>query len=166
MNGESLMTTNYLWTIVLSLIPVSELRGAIPYAYLNGIPLWQASVISILFNMLVPVIGFIFLGTLHSFFMKIKIYRNFFEKTIAKARNKVGEKVQKYGILGLMIFVAIPLPITGAWTGTLGAWVLGLDKKKSILTIALGVLIAGMIVTAVVLTGTSIGNLFTKTVNI
>ena len=65
-----------------------------------------------------------------------------------------------------MLFVAIPLPITGAWTGTIGAWVLGLDRKKSILFILLGVLISGIIVSTVIYTGSGIAKLFTKTVNI
>ena len=85
---------------------------------------------------------------------------------MARARNKVSEKVNKYGLLGLMLFVAIPLPITGAWTGTVGAWVLGLDRKKSILFILLGILISGTVVSTVIYTGAGIASLFTKTVNI
>ena len=65
-----------------------------------------------------------------------------------------------------MLFVAIPLPITGAWTGTIGAWVLGLDRKRSILFIILGVLTAGIIVSTVVYTGAGIASLFTKKVDI
>ena len=78
----------------------------------------------------------------------------------------MSDKVGKYGLLGLMLFVAIPLPITGAWTGTIGAWVMGLDRKKSILFILLGVLVAGIVVSAVVATGAGIASLFTKQVNI
>ena len=121
------MIRTYLITVLLSLIPISELRGSIPYG---------------------------------------NFYHNLFEKTVTRARNKVGEKVRKYGLLGLMLFVAIPLPITGAWTGTIGAWVLGLDRKRSILFIILGVLTAGIIVTTVVYTGAGIASLFTKKVDI
>ncbi len=160
------MTGIYLMTILLGIIPVSELRGAIPYAYFNGVPLWLSAVIGVLSNALVPFIGFIFLGTLHKLLDKWGAYHRLFERTVAKARTKVGEKVQKYGLWGLMVFVAIPLPITGAWTGTVGAWVLGLDRKKSILSILLGVLISGTIVTTVIFTGAGIASLFTKNVNI
>ena len=59
-------------------------------------------------------------------------------------------KVELYGYWGLLIFVAIPLPVTGAWTGTLGAWVLGMDKKKAILAILGGVLVAGFFVSVLV----------------
>lgn len=160
------MTKTYLLTVLLSLIPISELRGAIPYAYFNDIPLWLSFVIGVLANALVPLIGFLFLATLHRILDKWKPYHSFFEKTIARAREKVGEKVGKYGLLGLILFVAIPLPVTGAWTGTLGAWVLGLDRKKSCLSIIMGVVIAGIIVTTVVYTGSGIASLFTKKINI
>ena len=104
--------------------------------------------------------------SLHKLLDRWPFYHRLFEKTVARARSKVGEKVRKYGLLGLMFFVAIPLPITGAWTGTLGAWVLGLDVKKSTAFILLGVLISGIIVTTVLFTGSEIAGLFTKTVNI
>ena len=160
------MTRVYLLSILLGILPISELRGAIPYAYFNEVPLWLSYVIGVLSNATVPFIGFIFLETIHKLLDKWSAYHNFFEKTIARARKKVEDKVNKYGLLGLMLFVAIPLPITGAWTGTLGAWVLGLDRKKSILFILLGVLISGIIVSTVIYTGAGIASLFTKTVNI
>ncbi len=160
------MTRIYLLSALLGIIPISELRGAIPYAYFNEVPLFWAFLIGVLSNALVPFIGFVFFATLHTLLDKWKLYHNFFEKTIARARKKVGEKVNKYGLLGLMLFVAIPLPITGAWTGTVGAWVLGLDRKKSILFILLGVLIAGIIVTTVIYTGAGIASLFTKRIEI
>ena len=160
------MTGIYLLTILLGLLPISELRGAIPFAYFNGVPLWISAVIGILSNALVPFIGFTFLGSLHKLLDKWPFYHRLFEKTVARARGKVGEKVHKYGLLGLMLFVAIPLPITGAWTGTLGAWVLGLNPRKCMPYILLGVLISGIIVTTVLFTGAEIASLFTKTVNI
>lgn len=160
------MTRTYLLTILLGLLPISELRGAIPFAYFNGVPLWLSAVIGILSNALVPFIGFTFLGSLHKLLDKWPFYHRLFEKTVARARGKVGEKVHKYGLLGLMLFVAIPLPITGAWTGTLGAWVMGLNPKKCMPFILLGVLISGIIVTTVIFTGSEIASLFTKTVNI
>ena len=160
------MTGTYLLTILLGLLPISELRGAIPFAYFNGVPLWLSAVIGILSNALVPFIGFTFLGSLHKLLDKWPFYHRLFEKTVARARGKVREKVHKYGLLGLMLFVAIPLPITGAWTGTLGAWVMGLNPKKCMPFILLGVLISGIIVTIVIFTGSEIASLFTKTVNI
>ena len=70
--------------------------------------------------------------------------------------------MEKWGWLGIAVFVAIPLPMTGAWTGTLGAWVLGVTKKRTMAAVILGVLIAGIIVTAVVMLGIEALQLFIK----
>lgn len=159
-------TAVLLGTLLLSVLPISELRGAIPFAYFNGVPLYAAALISGFANACIPLFGFAFLETVNKLLLKIPFYKNFFERTVEKARAKVGEKVSKYGLLGLMLFVAIPLPITGAWTGTLGAWVMGLDRKKSILFIVLGVAVSCTIVSAVILTGSSLSALFTKEIAI
>ena len=108
------MTRIYLLTALLGIIPVSELRGAIPYAYFNGVPMWLAFILGVLSNALVPFIGFFFLATLHRLLDKWKFYHKLFEKTVQRARSKVSDKVGKYGLLGLMLFVAIPLPITAS----------------------------------------------------
>ena len=160
------MLKTTLLTILLGIIPISELRGAIPYAYFHDVPLWLSAIIGMLSNMLVPLIAFLFLGTLHKLLDKIKAYHAFFEKTVARTQAKISDKVNKYGLLGLMLFVAIPLPVTGAWTGALGAWVLGLDKKKSTLFIILGIIISGLIVSTVIYTGAGIASLFTKQIEI
>lgn len=160
------MSKIYAFTTLFSFIPISELRGGIPYAYFNGIPLLQAYIICVLINALVAPVFFIFLETVHKALYKIAWYRKFFDKSVNRARAKVGPKIEKYGMAGLLVFVAIPLPVTGAWTGTLGAWILGLNKKKSFLFILLGVMIAGLIVSTVIYTGSSLSTIFTKTVTI
>ena len=81
-----------------------------------------------------------------------------------RIRRKLHKKVEKYGYFGLTLFVAVPLPITGAWTGTLGAWFFGMDKLKSTLAILLGVLIAGIIVTIVTLVGGNGLSIFIKSI--
>ena len=91
-------------------------------------------------------------------------YRRLFERFIERARNKLHEKVERWGWLGVAVFVAIPLPITGAWTGTLGAWVLGVSKRKTMIAVILGVAAAGVIVTTVVLLGLQALNIFVKRV--
>jgi|GEM_PF-3812958 len=65
--------------------------------------------------------------------------KKLFDKTVVRTRAKLAPKVATLGFFGVMLFVGIPLPVTGAWTGTLGAWVLGLDRKKSILAVSAGV---------------------------
>ena len=163
------MTKIYLLSMLLGILPISELRGAIPFLYFNKVqevPLALAFAVGVLSNALVPFIGFVFLETLHKLLDKWFFYHRLFEKTVSRARNKVSERVNKYGLLGLMLFVAVPLPVTGAWTGIVGAWVLGLDRKKSILFILLGILISGIVVSTVIYTGSGIASLFTKDIDI
>lgn len=144
------MDKTLLYSALLAILPISELRGAIPYAVLNGKDLFSAALIGIGFNALVPSIVFLFLATFHPLFYKMRWYRDFFDRFVERARVKVHAKVEKYGYWGLLVFVAIPFPVTGAWTGTLGAWILGMDKKKASLAIIGGVIGAGLIVTLIV----------------
>jgi len=130
----------FLWTALWTLLPISELRGGLPFAIANGMPDLLAYAYCVVLNMLVTPVVFLFLQTLH------KLLMNLFGRLVERSRAKVKSKVDKYGYLGLALFVAIPLPVTGAYTGALGAWVLGMDKKKAFAAIALGVCISGVIV--------------------
>jgi len=143
-------TTTLLLTVALSLLPISELRGAIPFAVLRGVDLVPAALIGTAVNAMVPAIAYIFLSTLHRLFYRIGAYRRFFDRFVEKARGKVQASVVKYGYWGLLAFVALPLPVTGAWTGTLGAWVLGMERRKSMFAIMGGVVVAGVVVTILV----------------
>ncbi len=142
-----------LGTIGLSLLPISELRGAIPFAYLRGAPLIPAYLVSVGTNALVGPLVFIFLSTAHRLFTRMAWYRRFFEYTVEHARRKTEGKVHRYGYWGVMLFVAIPLPITGAYTGTLGAWILGLDRRRTCLAVLGGVIISGIIVSSILFFG-------------
>ena len=154
----------YFWTAFLSFLPISELRGGIPFAVANGVPWYTAFGIAVFFNALIAPVCWIFLSTLHKLFLKMNWYRKFFEHFIERARNKLHDKVERWGWVGLVVFVAIPLPFTGAWTATLGAWVLGLSKRSTMLAVIIGVIAAGAIVTAVVLLGLQTLSLFVKKV--
>ncbi len=147
---------------ILSLLPISELRGGIPYAIGNGVNIIWAYIVCVLFNILVIPILYLFLETLHNVFYKIKFYRLIFDKWVARTRKKAEKSVEKYGYWGIMLFVAIPLPVTGAYTGTLAAWLLELDKKRSFWYLALGVVIAGVIVSIATLTGLGLMKIFVK----
>jgi uncharacterized membrane protein len=91
-------------------------------------------------------------------------YKKFFDRFVERARIKLHRGVEKWGWLGVAAFVAIPLPVTGAWTGTLGAWVLGLEKPKTMAAVILGVFAAGAIVTVVVVLGIQALDLFIKNI--
>ncbi len=160
------MKASYLLTtIFLSLLPISELRGAIPYAFFNGIPLLAAYAIAVGANALVAPLVFFFLDTFHLLFYRWGIYRNIFDRTVSRARRKMEPKIARFGYLGVMFFVAVPLPITGAYTGTLGAWILGLDRKKTILAAVGGVVISGLVISLLLLAGKGSWSLFIKNVH-
>ena len=152
----------YFWSAFLSFLPISELRGGIPFAIANNVPWYIAFALAVSVNALVAPACWFFFSTLHKLFIKINWYRKFFERIIERARNKLHDSVERWGWLGIAVFVAIPLPLTGAWTGTLGAWVLGLSKRKTMIAVIIGVVIAGTIVTVVVLLGIQVLNLFIK----
>lgn len=141
------------WTALLSLAPISELRGAIPFAVTNGINPITAYFFAVFFNALVGPIVFIFLNSFHRLFSKWEWYNKIFNSFVEKTRLKIEDKIKRYGYFGVALFVAIPLPITGAWTGTLGAWIFGLKKRKTILAVILGVIISGLIVSLITFFG-------------
>ncbi len=152
------MALELLKIILLSLLPISELRGAIPYGIafskINPITVFLISVAS---NAMAVPVTYLFLNYAHKHFLKLRIYRSLFSRYVDRAKQKSHKHLSRYGYIGLMIFVAIPMPATGAYTGTIVAWLFGLDRKKATVSIILGVLIAGAIVTAVSLTGIGAG---------
>ena len=142
------MIGKYLWVFLISMVPIIELRGAIPVAVGMGLPLIPSYIICIIGNMLpVPFIYF--------FARKVLIWGSdkpvigkFFTFSLEKGE-KGGKKLQaKAGrglFVALLLFVGIPLPGTGAWTGTLAASLLDMDFKSSVVAFMCGVLLAGVI---------------------
>jgi len=147
------MNSILFYAILLSILPIAELRGGIPYAIANDINPFVAYFVCVGANILAFPIVFLFLEFFHPMFMKVNIYKNIFDKFIIKTRKKVENKIDKYGFWGLMIFVMIPLPVTGAYTGSFAAWLFNIPKKKAFISVLLGVMISGMIVTTIMLTG-------------
>ena len=108
-------TADLFISILLALAPISELRGAIPYAYFRGAPLVQAALLGAGFNALIAPIAYAFLSTLHRFlYRNLAWYVSLFDRFVERARRKVEEKVSRYGYWGIFLFVAVPLPFTGA----------------------------------------------------
>ncbi len=147
------MDLTIIWAIILSILPISELRGGMPlaviYANQNNIPIALVFSLIVMANIFAIFLAFFFLDKFHHLFLRIKVYKRFFDKYIERIQKKTDKFEKRYsamGFLALTLFVAIPLPATGAWSGVLIAWLLDLDRKKSILSIALGVLIAGVLV--------------------
>jgi uncharacterized membrane protein len=138
-----------LITFLMAMVPVIELRGAIPYGVANGVGIWTAIGVSIIGN-LVPV-PFIILFIKKIFaWMRAHMEKlnGLVDKLEARAESK-RETVDKYAFWGLMILVAIPLPGTGAWTGALVAAMMDMKLKRAFPAIAMGVIIAGVIVSVI-----------------
>ncbi len=144
----------FLLGIILTVVPLIELRGGLPLVILaiqDSSPFWLivAFFLVTLINILLIFLIFLFLETLHHKLLKWQFYNRTFEKYLLRVQKKSHKLTEKEGIwvfFSLFLFVAIPFPLTGAYTGTVIAWFLDLDRKKSILAIALGVLVAGIIV--------------------
>jgi uncharacterized membrane protein len=149
----------------LALAPISELRGAIPYFLAKGGHPLVVYLYCVGLNALVGPLVFLFLNSVHRLFSKIPLYNKLFDALVERARSKIEEKVKKYEYWGVTIFVAIPLPITGAWTGSLGAWVLDLQPRRTFLHVFYGVCIAGLVVLLVSYFGIEAFSFFTKSVS-
>jgi len=147
------MNSILFYAILLRLLTIAELRGGITYDIANNINLFIAYFICVGANILAFPIVFFFLEFLHPLFLKIDLYKNLFDKFVIKTREKLNDKIKKYGFWGLMLFVMIPLPVTGAYTGSFAAWLFNIPKKKAFLSVVLGVVISGIIVTTIMLTG-------------
>ena len=133
-------------TIVLAMLPISELRGAIPYAIAQGIPWPQAYVVSVLANFIAVVPVVYLLGPVSEWLRHVDLFDRFFNWLFARTRRK-GKLIERFEALGLILFVAIPLPVTGAWTGAAAAFVFGVRKPLALVCIFTGICIAGVIVT-------------------
>lgn len=133
-----------LIVFLISLLPILELRGGLIAASLLGIEYWVALPICIIGNLLPIPFILLFIRKVLSWLKKTKPFKKLVEKIEEKAEKNKG-KITKYAKWGLFLFVAIPLPGTGAWTGALVADALDIHVKKSFPVIALGVLTAGVI---------------------
>jgi len=142
-----------IFALLLSMLPVFELRGAIPllagYSVSFGIPFIPYAIAAIFLNILAIFFIFFFLDYLHEKLMAFNFYGNFFKRYLVRAKRrarKIESRFSSIGFFALFLFVAVPFPGTGAWTGCIVSWLLGLSRKKSIVAISLGVLFAGLVV--------------------
>jgi len=132
--------------LILSIFPITELRASIPLAITLGMDPLRAFVLAVIGN-LIPIIPILlFLEPLEKLISKFTSFGVDFQNFLLKTRTK-GELIKKYGTLGLIFFVSVPLPGTGAWTGAILAWVLGVSCTRAFLAISIGVMVAGGIMT-------------------
>ncbi|MBR1592978.1 MAG: small multi-drug export protein [Ruminococcus sp.] len=146
----------YILTFLISMVPIIELRGGIPVGVGMGVP-WQTAVVICMIGNILPVpFIFFFARKVLEWGADKPVIGKFFSWCLEKGRHggeKLMSKAGKGMFWALLLFVGIPLPGTGAWTGTLAASLLDLDFKKSIAAIALGVVLAAVIITVLTLLG-------------
>ena len=142
------MTKHYIIVFLISMVPLIELRGAVPYAVGFGLPLVPSLILCVIGNMLPVPFIFLFARKILEWGQDKKIIGGFCRWCMEKGE-KGGKKLEAKAGIGLywalLLFVGIPLPGTGAWTGTLAASLLNMDFKKSVLYVLGGVLLAGAI---------------------
>lgn len=138
----------WLYTALMSMAPIVELRGGIPLGVGLGLPLWQAYIAAVIGNMVPVPFIIVFIRRV---FKWLRVKLPSLGRLIGRLEDKAhlkGRMVRKYKYLGLIILVAIPLPGTGAWTGSLVAAFLDMRLRDAVPSIFLGVLIAGAAISA------------------
>ena len=144
----------WFWIFFTSMIPWWESRYAIPTAILIfEWDWWQALPIAVIGNMLPIPFILLFFHIAEKWLRNYKTWSRLMDWLFARTRKRADSKIRKYKYIGLILFVAVPLPFTGAWTGALIAYLFGLNFSKSLITILLGVLIAAIIMIVLVFTG-------------
>ena len=135
-------------TVALASLPLSELRGAIPYALSVNLPVQKAYWLAVGGNLLPVIPLLLFFGKGADFISKFRHGKRFLDWLLARTRSR-SRLIRRFETLGLILFVAVPLPVTGAWTGTVAAFLFGIRFRPALISIAVGVMIAGLIVTMV-----------------
>jgi len=148
-------------TLLLAMTPLGEIRLALPVALLSyKISIAPAYILSVIGNMIPVFLLLIFWKYFAKFLIQnFKTCENFFNWLFERTRKKFEGKYKKWGKLALVIFVAIPFPVTGAWTGSVAAWLFNFKYWESIILILLGVCISGVIVFAITLSGVNLVNI-------
>lgn len=137
-----------------SMIPWLESRYVVPLSMLNfGWEWWQALPIAVAGNMLPIPFILLFFRFVEKFLRRFKFWTNIMDWLFAKTRKRADSKIRRYEYLGLILFVAVPLPFTGAWTGALIAYLFDLRFFKSLLTIFIGIIIAAFVMIFLTITG-------------
>ena len=137
---------DFLMTMLVSMVPVVELRGGIPYGVAAGLPVWLAYIAAFIGNLIPVPFILVYIRQIFKWIRKHMPRLNNVIDNLEKKAHLKGATMQKYQYLGLAIFVAIPLPGTGAWTGALAAAFLDMRMKKAFPAAVLGVAVAGFLI--------------------
>lgn len=155
---------NILQLILVTLIPTLELRASIPLGIIvMEMPWFEVVIITFIANILLGPIVYILLHLFVDIVIKIEFINKIYQKFVIRTQKKIKDKVEKYGELGLALFIGVPLPGSGVYTGALAGFILGVSFKKFFIATVIGVFIAGIVVTIVSVTGAEIFEFMLKT---
>ncbi|MBT5089511.1 MAG: small multi-drug export protein [Flavobacteriales bacterium] len=140
------MFQDILFTFLISFSPFGEARAGIPYGDLNGLPILWVFVIGLTANLLVFPVFYKMIELSNKHFFKYKFYKKSAIYLSSRAKTKTRTIIKKYGVWGLMVFVMIPLPVTGAYIGTIAAFIFGISYQKSLIAISTGITISSIMV--------------------
>ena len=140
------MLQDILFTFLISFSPFGEARAGIPYGELNGLPIMLVFIVGLVANLLVFPIFYKAIELANKHLWKNPLYKKMALFLALRARTKTKEVIKKYGVWGLMIFVMIPLPVTGAYIGTIAAFIFGISYQKSLIAISSGITISSIMV--------------------
>ena len=143
---ETTESGKFVFTLLVSMVPVVELRGGIPFGVAMGLSVPKAYLAAVIGNMIPVPFIIVYIRRIFQWMRKHMPKLNSMVDKLERKAHEKGREILRYEYLGLLIFVAIPLPGTGAWTGSLAAAFLDLRLKHAIPTVAAGVLIAGVLI--------------------
>ncbi|MCQ9207903.1 MAG: small multi-drug export protein [Omnitrophica bacterium] len=155
--------------VLVTFIPALELRASIPLGILSGkaeifgltlqgfgLNFILVFIVCIISNIILGILVYFFLDKFVKHLMKFKLFAKYYARKVKKTQRKIEPYIKKYGTFGMSLFIGLPLPGSGSYTGALGAYLIGLGYKKFIIANIVGVVIAGILVTVLTLTGVNL----------
>lgn len=153
---------NLIW---ITLLPFLELRASIPYGvFQTDFSLLTIFLVCVTTNIILAPIVYFFLDNVVHIFLKVKFIDRIYQKLVIRTQRKVHKYVEKYGVLGLALFIGVPLPGSGVYSGALAAYLLGFRKRDFFMAAVIGVLIAGVIVLLISTAGNTAWSILIKKV--
>ena len=157
------MINEIIKMIAITFVPTLELRASIPYGIFAANISWLiVFAVCVVANIIVGILIYLLMDLIIKIITKIPVITKVWDNYVAKNQQKIQKGVDKYGKWALAIFIGIPLPGSGVYTGALAAYLIGLRFKKFMVANVIGVIIAGIAVTVICLTGASVSNIFIK----
>ena len=157
------MINEIIKMIAITFVPTLELRASIPYGIFAANISWLiVFAVCVVANIIVGILIYLLMDLIIKIITKIPVITKVWDNYVAKTQQKIQKGVDKYGKWALAIFIGIPLPGSGVYTGALAAYLIGLRFKKFMVANVIGVIIAGIAVTVICLTGVGVSNIFIK----